>query len=63
MIRQNVLGNEAERSSIMTSKKYKELSVTEFTKAAEIYESDNAGVPGCTWSYLKKEAFADCIVL
>ena len=28
----------------MASKKYKDLSVKEFNKAAEIYESDNAGV-------------------
>ena len=28
----------------MTAKEYKDLSVKEFTKAAEIYESDNAGV-------------------
>lgn len=28
----------------MTSKEYKDLSVKEFTKAAEIYESDSAGV-------------------
>ena len=28
----------------MTAKEYKDLSVKEFTKAVEIYESDNAGV-------------------
>ena len=28
----------------MTAKEYKDLSVKEFTKAAEIYESDNVGV-------------------
>ena len=28
----------------MTSKEYKALSVREFTKAAEVYESDHAGV-------------------
>ena len=36
-------GKESE-DYIMTSKEYKKLSVKEFTKAAEIYESDNAGV-------------------
>ena len=28
----------------MTSREYKHLSVKEFTKAAEIYESDNADI-------------------
>lgn len=28
----------------MTAKQYKELSIKEFTKAAEVYESDHAGV-------------------
>lgn len=36
-------GKESEEIN-MTSKEYKDLSVKEFTKAAEIYESDNAGV-------------------
>ena len=52
----------------MTSKKYKELSVKEFTKAAEIYESDNAGVyKMCKKDYpdvlaeLEKEPFTDLL--
>ena len=52
----------------MTSKKYKELSVKEFTKAAEIYESDNAGVYNmCKKDYpdvlaeLEKEPFNDLL--
>ena len=28
----------------MTSKQYKDLSIKEFTKAAEVYETDHAGV-------------------
>ena len=28
----------------MTSKEYKNLSIKEFTKAAEVYETDHAGV-------------------
>lgn len=28
----------------MTAKEYKDLTMSEFTKAAEVYESDNAGV-------------------
>lgn len=52
----------------MTSKKYKDLSVKEFTKAAEIYESDNAGVYNmCKKDYpdileeLEKEPFNDLL--
>ena len=67
-MRQNIPANVAERSSIMTSKKYKELSVKEFTKAAEIYESDNAGVyKMCKKDYpdvlaeLEKEPFTDLL--
>ncbi|MBR3666240.1 MAG: class I SAM-dependent methyltransferase [Ruminococcus sp.] len=54
----------------MTAKEYKDLSVKEFTKAAEIYESDNAGVYNmCKKDYpdvlaeLEKEPFTyllDC---
>ena len=51
----------------MTSKEYKDLSVKEFTKAAEIYESDNAGVYNmCKKDYpdvlasLKKSRFTIC---
>lgn len=52
----------------MTSKEYKELSMKEFTKAAEIYESDNAGVYNmCKKDYpdvlaeLEKEPFNDLL--
>ncbi|MBR2283374.1 MAG: class I SAM-dependent methyltransferase [Ruminococcus sp.] len=52
----------------MTSKEYKELSVKEFTKAAEIYESDHAGVYNmCKKDYpdvlaeLEKEPFSDLL--
>lgn len=52
----------------MTSKEYKDLSVKEFTKAAEIYESDNAGVYNmCKKDYpdilkeLEKESFNDLL--
>ena len=52
----------------MTSKEYKELSVREFTKAAEIYESDHAGVYNlCKKDYpdvlteLEKEPFTDLL--
>jgi ubiquinone/menaquinone biosynthesis C-methylase UbiE len=52
----------------MTSKEYKDLSVKEFTKAAEIYESDNAGVYNmCKKDYpdvlaeLEKEPFTDLL--
>ena len=52
----------------MTSKEYKKLSVKEFTKAAEIYESDNAGVyTMCKKDYpdvlaeLEKEPFTDLL--
>ena len=52
----------------MTSKEYKALSVKEFTKAAEIYESDNAGVYNmCKKDYpdvlaeLEKEPFTDLL--
>lgn len=52
----------------MTSKEYKDLSVREFTKAAEIYESDNAGVYNmCKKDYpdvlaeLEKEPFNDLL--
>ena len=52
----------------MTSKEYKELSVKEFTKAAEIYESDNAGVYNmCKKDYpdvlaeIEKEPFNDLL--
>ncbi len=68
MIRRNVRGNEAERSYVMTSKEYKELSLKEFTKAAEIYESDHAGVYNmCKKDYpdilaeLEKEPFDDLL--
>lgn len=50
----------------MTSQKYKDLSVKEFTKAAEIYESNYAGVyKMCKKDYpdvsaeLEKEPFND----
>ena len=52
----------------MTTKEYKDLSVKEFTKAAEIYESDNAGVYNmCKKDYpdvlaeLEKEPFTDLL--
>jgi len=52
----------------MTNKEYKKLSVKEFTKAAEIYESDNAGVyTMCKKDYpdvlaeLEKEPFTDLL--
>ena len=52
----------------MTSKEYKDLSVKEFTKAAEVYESDNAGVYNmCKKDYpdvlaeLEKEPFTDLL--
>ncbi len=52
----------------MTSKEYKDLSVKEFTKAAEIYESDHAGVYNmCKKEYpdvlaeLEKESFNDLL--
>ncbi|WP_367270499.1 class I SAM-dependent methyltransferase [Ruminococcus sp.] len=52
----------------MTSTEYKDLSVREFTKAAEIYESDNAGVYNmCRKDYpdvlaeLEKEPFTDLL--
>ncbi len=52
----------------MTAKEYKALSVKEFTKAAEIYESDNAGVYNmCKKDYpevlaeLEKEPFTDLL--
>ena len=52
----------------MTSKKYKELSIKEFTKAAEVYESDHAGVYNmCKKDYpdilaeLEKEPFDDLL--
>jgi len=52
----------------MTSKEYKDLSVREFTKAAEIYESDHAGVyKMCKKDYpdvlaeLEKEPFTDLL--
>ena len=52
----------------MTSKEYKDLSVREFTKAAEIYESDHAGVYNiCKKDYpdvlaeLEKEPFTDLL--
>ncbi len=52
----------------MTSKEYKDLSVREFTKAAEIYESDRAGIYKiCKKDYpdvlaeLEKEPFTDLL--
>ncbi len=52
----------------MNAREYKELSVKEFTKAAEIYESDNAGVYNmCKKDYpdilaeLEKEPFTDLL--
>lgn len=52
----------------MTSKEYKDLSVREFTKAAEIYESEHAGVYNmCKKDYpdilaeLEKEPFTDLL--
>ena len=52
----------------MTAKEYKELSVKEFTKAAEVYESDHAGVYNmCKKDYpdvlaeLEKEPFSDLL--
>lgn len=32
------------RNYMMTDQKYKDLSIKEFTKAAEIYDSDHAGI-------------------
>lgn len=52
----------------MTSKEYKELSIKEFTKAAEVYESEHAGVYNmCKKDYpdvlaeLEKEPFTDLL--
>ena len=52
----------------MTSKEYKDLSVREFTKAAEVYESDHAGIyKMCKKDYpdvlaeLEKEPFTDLL--
>ena len=52
----------------MTSKQYKDLSIKEFTKAAEVYETDHAGVYNmCKKDYpdvlaeLEKEPF-DCLL-
>ena len=52
----------------MTAKEYKNLTMSEFTKAAEIYESDNAGVYNmCKKDYpdvlaeLEKEPFTDLL--
>ena len=52
----------------MTAKEYKNLTMSEFTKAAEIYESDNAGVYNmCKKDYpdvlaeLEKEPFNDLL--
>ncbi len=52
----------------MTSNEYKSLSIKEFTKAAEVYESDHAGVYNmCKKDYpdilaeLEKEPFADLL--
>ena len=52
----------------MTSKEYKDLSVREFTKAAEVYESDHAGIYNmCKKDYpdvlaeLEKEPFTDLL--
>ena len=52
----------------MTPREYKDLSIKEFTKAAEIYESDNAGVYNmCKKDYpdvlaeLEKEPFTDLL--
>ena len=52
----------------MTAKEYKDLTMSEFTKAAEIYESDNAGVYNmCKKDYpdvlaeLEKELFNDLL--
>lgn len=52
----------------MTDKKYKELTMSEFTKAAEIYETDHAGVYNmCKKDYpdvlaeLEKEPFDDLL--
>lgn len=52
----------------MTAKEYKALSVKEFTKAAEVYESDHAGVYNmCKKDYpdvlaeLEKEPFSDLL--
>ncbi len=56
------------RSVDMTAKEYKDLTMSEFTKAAEIYESDNAGVYNmCKKDYpdvlaeLEKEPFTDLL--
>ncbi len=61
-------GNGAERRIFMTSAEYKDLSVKEFTKAAEIYESDHASVYNmCKKDYpdilaeLEKEPFTDLL--
>ena len=52
----------------MTAKEYKDLTMSEFTKAAEIYESDNSGVYNmCKKDYpdvlaeLEKEPFNDLL--
>lgn len=52
----------------MTAKEYKYLTMSEFTKAAEVYESDNAGVYNmCRKDYpdvlaeLEKEPFNDLL--
>ncbi|PWJ12183.1 class I SAM-dependent methyltransferase [Ruminococcus flavefaciens] len=52
----------------MTAKEYKDLTMNEFTKAAEVYESDNAGVHNmCKKDYpdvlaeLEKEPFNDLL--
>ena len=52
----------------MTAKEYKDLTMNEFTKAAEVYESDNAGVYNmCKKDYpdvlaeLEKEPFNDLL--
>ena len=52
----------------MTAKQYKDLSIKEFTKAAEVYESDHAGVYNmCKKDYpdvlaeLEKEPFTDLL--
>ena len=52
----------------MTAKKYKDLSIKEFTKAAEVYETDHAGVYNmCKKDYpdvldeIEKEPFTDLL--
>ena len=52
----------------MTSKEYKNLSISEFTKAAEVYETDHAGIYNmCKKDYpdvleeLEKEPFTDLL--